>query len=208
MRLSALTTFLGGLCLLAITSSCSDTKEYESRVQKERMDKDKHFKYTDASPLKNDQKEDFESLNYYPVNQQFRVEAKVKQLPKDDTFQMAYKNGEPKQYVRYARLTFELKGQECELYAYQNVDPSRQGGANPLFIPFYDGTNGRKTYGGGRYLDIKQEKVGDSVTLDFNKAYNPYCAYNERYACPIPPEENKLNTSIPAGEKQFTEAAK
>lgn len=117
---------------------------------------------------------------------------------------MAYKNGSNQQYFRFARLTFELKGDDFELYAYRNVDPSQKGSNNPLFIPFYDKSNGKSTYGGGRYLDVKMDNVDDSLVLDFNKAYNPYCAYNDQFACPVPPEENRLNVSITAGEKDFS----
>ncbi len=191
------------LVLAAVLTACSGEKNYENRISKTRMEKDQHFKYADPSPLTNDQKEDFESLNYFPVNKQFRVTAEVERLSGNDTFTMAYKNGKDRRYIRYAKLSFNLKGQDCELYAYRNVDPDQKGGENPLFIPFYDETNGTKTYGGGRYLDIKTEKLSDTLKLDFNKAYNPYCAYNERYACPIPPKENKLAIGIPAGEKDF-----
>ena len=192
------------MVLILTLAACSGNNNYENNISKTRKEKDQHFKYADRSPLKNEQKKAFKSLDYFPVNKQFQVSAELERLPGADTFTMAYKNGQDQQYIRFATLDFQLKGQDCELYAYRNVDPAKQGGKNPLFIPFYDATNGTQTYGGGRYLDIKTDQIGgDKLKLDFNRAYNPYCAYNDRYACPIPPKENKLEISIPAGEKDF-----
>jgi uncharacterized protein (DUF1684 family) len=96
-----------------------------------------------------------------------------------------------------------IDGDTLQLTIYQNIDlMNQQGYEDYLFIPFNDLTNGMETYGGGRYLDVQQGE-GDTLTLDFNKAYNPYCAYNPKYSCPIPPDENKLDVEIRAGEKNF-----
>lgn len=199
---------LGMLALGVLAQACQSGKDYKTRIQKNRMEKRKHFKYADASPLTNEQKKDFRELNYFSIDTQYRVQADVEQLADQDTFQMAYKNGKAQAYVRFARLTFRLKGEKATLFAYRNVDDRKRESQNPLFIPFYDKTNGKLTYGGGRYLDVKMQAVGDSLTLDFNKAYNPYCAYNDRYACPVPPPENRLDIAIEAGEKQFKAQAK
>lgn len=184
-------------------NACSSGDDYQSRIKKNRMEKRKHFKYADASPLTNEQKKDFKSLNYFGIDTQYKVKAHVEKLSNPDTFRMAYKNGKSQAYIRFASLRFKLKGNATKLVAYRNVDDNKKSSQNPLFIPFYDATNGKSTYGGGRYLDIKMEQLGDSVTLDFNKAYNPYCAYNDGYACPVPPKENRLEMAVKAGEKQF-----
>jgi len=97
--------------------------------------------------------------------------------------------------------TFDLK-----LAVFQNkkmLDLSQD--TNLLFVPFRDGTSGKETYGGGRYFDCEIPPIGNSILLDFNKAYNPYCAYNPRFSCVIPPEENRLKIKIEAGEKLFEE---
>lgn len=183
--------------------SCTSGDDYKSRIKKTRMEKRKHFKYADASPLTNEQKKDFKKLNYFKIDTQYKVKANVERLSDPDTFRMAYKNGESQAYIRFARLQFNLKGKHTKLIAYRNVDDRKRSSQNPLFIPFYDATNGKSTYGGGRYLDIKMDQLGKSVTLDFNKAYNPYCAYNDGYACPVPPKENRLKMPVKAGEKKF-----
>ena len=104
-------------------------------------------------------------------------------------------------YDLYAKVTFELDGREFQLNVYQisaaNMKALHQ---NRLFLPFTDQSNGTDTYGGGRYLDLEIPE-GDRITIDFNKAYNPYCAYSDRYSCPIPPQENDLGIPILAGVK-------
>ncbi len=192
-----LITFAFGL------NSCGSSDDYQSKIKENRMEKRKHFKYADASPLTNEQKKDFQKLNYFKIDTQYKVKAHVERLSNPDTLRMAYKNGKSQAYIRFARLQFKLKGKSTKLVAYRNVDDKKRSSQNPLFIPFYDATNGKSTYGGGRYLDIKMDQLGNSVTLDFNKAYNPYCAYNDGYACPIPPKENRLEMAVMAGEKKF-----
>ncbi len=182
---------------------CSKNKiDYESKIKRQRFEKDKHFKYSDNSPLTEKQQKSFRSLDYFPVKKQYRVSATIKKPDQQDTISMAYTNGEEKTYTQYASLQFKLKDKNLSLNAYKNLDNDK-GSANQLFIPFYDHTNGHSTYGGGRYLDIDSLGGGDTTLVDFNKAYNPYCAYNKNYACPVPPEENKLGVAIKAGEKNF-----
>jgi len=194
------------LLLLLITglSGCSENKmDYESRIQRQRFEKDKHFKYADASPLTEKSQQSFRSLSYFPIDSAYQVVARIKRLPHEDTFSMAYTNGKKQQFSKFAKLRFELRGKELALLVYKNLQPHK-GSNNSLFIPFYDKTNGQSTYGGGRYLDITGKRMkGDTTLLDFNKSYNPYCAYNAEYTCPVPPEENRLKVAIQAGEKDF-----
>jgi hypothetical protein len=105
------------------------------------------------------------------------------------------------EYSIYGVVTFRHKGKNVTLNVYQNIELVKKPGYEKnLFIPFNDRTNGVETYGGGRFIDIT-ENGADKVIIDFNKAYNPYCAYNHKYSCPIPPEENDLKIKIKAGEK-------
>lgn len=107
------------------------------------------------------------------------------------------------EYVKYGELHFDLQGRRFLLNIYQNIELIKtEGYEDYLFLPFSDETNGVETYGGGRYIDAAIPE-GDSLTIDFNKAYNPYCAYNEKYSCPIVPRQNYLNTRIEAGVKMF-----
>ena len=190
---------MGGVLI----SACSEQQKlnYKEKILNHRFEKNRHFKYADNSPIPDDEQTSFKALNYYPVDTKYRVVAKIKKQVKRDTFQMAYTNGESKTYFTYARLDFRLNGRSNSLYTYKNIDKQNKG-ANSLFIPFYDKTNGRTTYAGGRYIDVTKLE-GDTTMLDFNQAYNPYCVYNKEYTCPIPPEANRLKIAVKAGEKQF-----
>jgi uncharacterized protein (DUF1684 family) len=106
-------------------------------------------------------------------------------------------------YVKYGELHFTIKGIKCQLNVYQNIDLSKKPGyADYLFLPFTDLTSGVESYGGGRYIDLRMQE-SKQWTINFNLAYNPYCAYNEIYSCPIPPQENDLKVEVKAGVKKF-----
>ena len=114
-------------------------------------------------------------------------------------------SGMRKQYVKYGELHFELAGKKQRLNVYQSLDLRKMPQYRDyLFVPFKDLTNAGETYGGGRYLDFRMKDIeGSDCVLDFNKAYNPYCAYSEGYNCPIPPRENHLEAKVEAGEMNF-----
>lgn len=107
------------------------------------------------------------------------------------------------QYKPYGTLTFELRGEKQVLTLYRYADPARPELKNHLLLAFLDASNGKYTYMGGRYLDYNVDDVQDEMIIDFNLAYNPYCAYNDKYSCVIPPLENRLDISIEAGAKKF-----
>jgi hypothetical protein len=109
---------------------------------------------------------------------------------------MTTSTGSVKEYYKYGQFSFEVNGQPVTLQVYQDLD------RNYFFLPFVDATAPDETYGAGRYLDLEPEQ-GNTFTIDFNYAYNPYCAYNDRWNCPIPPKENRLAIRIEAGEKNF-----
>ena len=145
-------------------------------------------------------------MNYYPVDNKFRVTAKFTRTADEKYFEMPTSSGRTKKFVKYGILTFRLGGKTRQLSVYQ-IDPAIRAKfpeyADLLFIPFRDLTSRTETYGGGRYIDIKTPK-GKRVKLDLNLAYNPNCAYgSDRYNCPIPPRENDLDIEISAGEKRF-----
>lgn len=200
-NLSWLILLIAGLVL----AECKNEKNlsYEQKLQRQRFEKDKTFRYADQSPIPEKKREFFHSLSYFSIDSTYRVKAEVRQFDTSEIINMAYSDGSEKQFEKFARLAFELKGQKEKLIAYKRVKTDTDTeNTTPLFVPFYDSTNDQTTYKGGRYLDLKMPTQG-TVVIDFNKAYNPYCVYNENYACPIPPEENRLSIPIKAGEKQF-----
>jgi len=150
-------------------------------------------------------------LDFFAPSLAWQITALFERTPEASPFDMATYSGQKAKYVQYGTLRFELDGKEQTLRIYQNL---RLAGlpeyADYLFLPFKDQTNGETSYGGGRYLDfrVKDISADGKLLLDFNKAYNPYCAYSDGYSCPIPPRENHLELNVTAGEKLFRKADK
>lgn len=159
-----------------------------------REQKDDFFENSPQSPLTSDQKEDFEGLNYFPENDELRFELEIHEFEDQGEVQIQTNTGEVQTYLRYGQVEFKVDGEPASLTLYENE--------NGLFLPFVDALAGDETYGAGRYLD-PHELPGGKVLLDFNMAYNPYCAYNENWSCPLTPPENRLDVPIRAGEKVF-----
>jgi len=176
-----------------------DTALYMAYNDSARQATNQEFGDPKHSPLAEDAIDDFEGLSYFDFNPKFILTARFEPTPNEKPFQMPTSTSRLPKYVKHGHLFFELDGKQLRLSVYKNIDLSKKAGyENYLFIPFNDSTNGFESYGGGRYMDI-QGPLGDSVILDFNRAYNPYCAYNHRYSCPIPPAENRLPVRIEAG---------
>lgn len=184
--------------------SCQTTDHsYFLSIQKERQVKDSLFAIAEESPLNTEQIEDFQGLNYFPIDEKYRVTAKLIIFDSGAIVQMQTSTDRLPDYRKYAKVVFSLDGSEHELIAYQNLahqDDSLY--KNLLFLPFTDNNSTILTYGGGRYIDFAIPD-SDLFILDFNRAYNPYCAYNHRWSCVIPPRENSLNIPINAGEKNY-----
>jgi uncharacterized protein (DUF1684 family) len=181
-----------------------DTQQWREELEHHRHEKDHFFAEHPQSPIEDDAKADFDGLAYYDPDPDYRVEARLEPVDDDDTFEMEMTAGHPVEYVRVAELTFDLAGEERSLYAYEQAGD--QSGET-LFVPFRDETSGEATYGAGRYIELHPQDPDDllvdggEVPLDFNLAYSPFCAYNEAFACPIPPTENTLDVAVEAGEK-------
>lgn len=175
---------------------------FESELMQHREAYKSEFLTTVNSPLK---AADLPYLRFYAPDSAYRLRATFVAMPGSEPFTMLTYSGQRKQYVSYGELRFELAGTLCTLHVYQSVDLQRiPEYRDYLFVPFKDLTNGEQTYGGGRYLDFRIRDIqGSTFVLDFNKAYNPYCAYSEGYNCPIPPRENHLSLHINAGEINF-----
>lgn len=191
------------VCLNAQTTSNSDNRSYSNELKKERKLKDIEMRTDEHSPITKEEKAVFKHLNYYKPKPEFRKVAAFKRFDQALHFLMKTTTDRLPEYSLYGTVAFTHKGKEYSLNVYQNIELVKKPGYEKhLFIPFNDETNGKATYGGGRFLDVN-ETGDDSIIIDFNKAYNPYCAYNHKYSCPIPPEENNLQLEIRSGEKKW-----
>ena len=161
-----------------------------------RAQKDQFFKTHPQSPLTPEQQQSFQGLHYFPENPALRLVVPVEPFADQEAIVMQTSTGDVREYIRYGRLQFSVDRQPVELTLYSDGET--------YFLPFADALAGAETYGAGRYLE--PEPVGDGqFVVDFNLAYNPYCAYNEDYSCPIPPAENRLKVPIRAGEMAYGE---
>ncbi|MBK9485971.1 MAG: DUF1684 domain-containing protein [Chitinophagaceae bacterium] len=151
---------------------------------------------------------DTRHFHFFPINKEYHVSAYFERIYDTVGFTMNTSAGTVKYYYKYGRLDFMIDGKECLLYVYQGKDLMQtEQYKDYLFVPFTDATTGNESYGSGRYLEFyKKDIENNSVQLDFNKAYNPYCAYATGYKCPVPPRENRLTIPIKAGEMNFGKA--
>ena len=161
-----------------------------------RHHKDDFFRTDPHSPLTPEQKRNFAGLNYFPENPELDLIVEVERFDKGDMVQIQTNTGDVQTYERYGRFSFTIDGEEAELTIYHNEFG--------FFLPFTDSLAGVETYGAGRYLE-PEELPDDRFRVDFNLAYNPYCAYNPNWSCPLTPFENRLKVPIRAGEKVFEE---
>lgn len=189
------------LCLISISFSAF-TQSYQEIIEKHREEYKAEFLKSPNSPLK---KEDLELLKFYEPNEKFKVKCTFKATKGGKPFEIPTSSGATKTYTKFGELHFKIDRNNHKLTVYRSMALMN----NPLykdylFVPFKDKTNGLESYGGGRYIDLRMRDIeGDEIYLDFNKCYNPYCAYTSGYSCPIPPKENHLKIAIEAGEKAF-----
>ena len=196
-----------GVILLAIAgigfyslSSGSNDEDYTSAVLEERKQKDDFMKSSEESPFRED-RNSFTGLKYFETDVKYRVRAKLQSMESKKVVLLPTSSGNENQYLEYAWAEFELDGARNKLLLLEvmAMGPTR----GTLFLAFADETSAKETYGSGRYLEVKKVPGASTVELDFNKAYNPYCAYAEKYECPFPPRENTLKVAIRAGEKNY-----
>ena len=180
-----------------------DSLQYEFLINKHREEKAAEFKNPDTSPLTSKQIKEFSNLEYFSTDKSYKVDAIYTRIKNQKSFKMKTSTERLPEYLKYGEITFVLNNKTFILSVYQNLELlNKKGYEDYLFIPFTDDTNGDETYGGGRYIDFKISE-NETIILDFNLCYNPYCAYNHDYSCPIPPKENYLPIKIYAGEKKF-----
>ncbi len=174
-------------------------KQREEKLEAFKKKKDRFFKENSRSPLKERDRKKFKGLTYYPVDLKYALTGPIEKYstePKPFYVNLPTNKGRERKYVKYGRFRFKWEGREYVLQIYRPL------GGGELFLPFKDQTSGTETYSDGRYLYIEPLSRG-KVLIDFNRAYNPFCQYNEKYTCPLPPKENWLGIYIRAGEKRF-----
>jgi uncharacterized protein len=177
----------------------SDDIEYHQKITSEREDTDRFMKTSAESPIPD--KATFAGLKYFAPDPKYRVVADLIPVAQKKKVLLATSDGVEQQYLEYAYAEFNLEGKENKLLILESLDSNAKKGT--LFLAFGDATSASETYGAGRYLDVVKTPGATTITLDFNKAYNPYCAYNDTYSCPFPPSENLLSIPIRAGEKNY-----
>ena len=175
--------------------------EWKSSIEMDRKIKDRFFAEDWQSPISPEDRSKFNNLNYYLPDPNYRFELELNEHNDKKTVRIEDTNGNIRNFLRWGEFLFKINNEECILQAYKN-----ESGEERLFIPFRDATSGKETYGAGRYIDVGYGKDFTSEgkwILDFNKAYNPWCAYSKNYVCPFVPKENWLNVPVLAGEKDY-----
>lgn len=186
--------------LLAVMFSCSTTSEkgplskYEKSIERYR-NKIHSEHLSDEGPFRTEEERGkFIGFKYFKTSETFQIEADLTPFEEMDTIIMKTSAGKDRAYLKFGTLNFDLSEQNHNLILFKSVGKNVH-----YFLPFTDETSGNLSYGGGRYLDIETNEVKPKMVIDFNKAYNPYCAYVDGYSCPIPPKENHVSVKIEAG---------
>jgi uncharacterized protein (DUF1684 family) len=195
------------LCILSVLFSCNSQGK-RALLGKTEYQQKLNASYKDASksPLKSKDLKQFKGLDFFPVDTAFIVTATLVKTANAPTFEMATTTDRKPLYKEYGTLNFLIKGKACELTIYRSQDDLRdEKYKDYLFLPFTDATSSDESYGGGRYMDvmITDENADGTIELNFNNTYNPYCAYNDKYSCPLTPRKNHLDVAIKAGIMVF-----
>jgi uncharacterized protein (DUF1684 family) len=191
---------LVGVMAIVYSFVGQDDGSYEQKILKQREEKDHFMRTASDSPFAG-KVEDYSGLSYFPPDKKYRFTARIIPIENKKMIELGTSDGITKRYMEYAHAEFSIDGVDQRLLILEVMDMGPYRGT--LFLAFGDETSARETYGAGRYLDVKKPKGINTITLDFNEAYNPYCAYNETYSCPLPPPENLLTIPIYAGEKNY-----
>ncbi|MFZ6001481.1 MAG: DUF1684 domain-containing protein [Bacteroidota bacterium] len=196
--LVAITAVVG--IVLYSMSGGGDNTDYIAQIEEERKQKDEFMVSGEGSPFEGRATE-FKGLKYFPPDAKYRIQANLGPVKDKKMVVLPTSDGKEKRYMEYARATFHLDGADCSLLLLEVMDPGPYKGT--LFLAFADETSAVETYGAGRYLDVKKVPGASTIMLDFNQAYNPYCAYSDKFSCPFPPRENVLKAAVLAGEKSY-----
>lgn len=190
------------VCFFMFTA-CQTDKSYINSNSEYQKNQNDFFKDASKSPLKSKDLKDFKGLDFFSIDSSYVVKAKLFRTPNTSFFGMKTTTERITKERVFGILSFNIDNQPFELNVYQGESAGEEDvDANYLFLPFLDESNGLTTYVGGRYIDL-YAPVGDTLIIDFNQAYNPFCAYNDKYSCPIVPRENYIPLSVTAGVKSF-----
>ncbi len=183
--------------------ACQTDKSYINSNSEYQKNQNDFFKDASRSPLKSKDLKDFKGLDFFSIDSSYIVKAKLFRTPNTSFFGMKTTTERITKERVFGILSFIIDNQPFELNVYQGESAGEEDvDTNYLFLPFLDESNGLTTYGGGRYIDL-YVPVGDTLIIDFNQAYNPFCAYNDKYSCPIVPRENYIPLNVTAGVKSF-----
>lgn len=180
-----------------------DQSAYMEKIQEEREEKDRFMRTSSESPFINDTTLTYAGLKHYPPDVKYKITATLTPIESKKVVVLATSDGKEERYLEFAYAEFDLDGYHNKLLILEMMAMGPIKGK--LFLAFGDETSGVETYGAGRYLDITKTPGSNTITLDFNQAYNPYCAYSDNFSCPLPPRENLLRVAIRAGEKIYHE---
>ena len=190
-----------------LLSNCSNPKPtYKDTIKHFQYELNTQYADAEESPLTKEDIPTFKSLDFFEIDENYQIEAELELTPNAPIFEMQTTTERLPLFKKYGIAHFTINGQKCNLSLYESQDyESAIDPENLLFLPYNDLTNGDSTYGGGRFIDVEIPSTeGNTIIIDFNKSYNPYCAYNHKYSCPIPPSENNLPIPILAGEKSYS----
>lgn len=183
-------------------SAQTDTLKAIAEITAFQTNLNEEYKNREESPLEAADFDKFESHDFFPIDLDYRVNAKLTVTEGTPFFAMKTTTSRLSTERIYGYVTFTLGEKDFRLPVYQSKNLMKtEEYADHLFFPFTDETNGKQTYTGGRYIDLRIPKEGDSLMIDFNMAYNPLCAYSSRYSCPIVPAENQMDIAVPVGVK-------
>lgn len=197
-----------GFFLFALTlASCQSQEsiDYEREIARERVMRNDEFLNPDESPLNDDQIKDYQALQFFPVNMDWKVEGRVEIIPNPEETVLKKSKQSTDKMLKWGKVHFQLNGEDQTLFVFRPIpDELDTAFEDYFFIPFFDETNGMETYDNGRYL-YPEYNGADKMILDFNRSKNPYCAYNDRWNCTMPPLDNTLALKATAGEKKYGE---
>jgi uncharacterized protein len=189
--------------IITVLHACKDQKRYIPNLTEFQKELNSSFKDVTKSPLSKEDRQNFISLEFFDFDSSYVVKGILIPFQKDSIFDMKTNTDRMHTYNKFGKIKFKLDNTYFELNVYKDQELiNDQTNIDDVFLPFYDNTNGITTYSGGRYMDLKVSK--DSIiSIDFNKAYNPYCVYNYKFSCPIVPSENFIALEINAGVKDY-----
>ncbi|NNC71088.1 MAG: DUF1684 domain-containing protein [Flavobacteriaceae bacterium] len=198
-------SYLLSIAFVLLSLGCSKKEnetQYVNDIKEHRYNMNVKFSNKETTILSGQDFETFKALDFFPIDTMYKIKARFVRTPNEIIDLFATSTDRKQPMLKYGEAYFSLKGKELKLNIYQTEGIGDEY-VNYLFIPFMDATSGHETYGGGRYINTRAPK-NNILLIDFNKAFNPPCAYNYNYSCVIPPKENRLPIAIEAGIKNYT----